>query len=681
MTASNLATTSNPNPPDEDEDEDDDGYGNDQLTRLLARRRTFDNKRAVAYKTVQVFGGLTRRKLWLRDGKTPHTDGHEIQVPFGDPEFYRRIEHLLGHILFRTDVRAKQIFVTEYTKKVDEIATKNGVQLNAEQLSKAIAHIINVLEAKRVNSLWSMLYPGSAELMAQMDQEECAPYVNNAHDNLLTLFTCLANGLEVPPGELDRFRPYFVEAMKKVERRGFVATLATSKWLVTNIVSEILRRAKGAPPPPMPGNGTGGFGAGLGGQGSGGGGGGGGSSGGGGGGNAWQPPGAPPGVNTKDRAKALQQMVDALGALDDKLQNKLDPVKESKYAKRGATQEAMKQAAEALKAEVNKPEEMEDLLDKSEDEMEDLVKQVQEALRQEPHDDEWLTKDAMAKVNFVDVKRGDVEREGIKPEPLEPEDQQTVQRLRATFNRIMGKTKTTLAEAGTEIDVSAYIAGKVSGVPEPCFRHEERGQGFKAMLLIDKSGSMAGDKNDQVERAVRIITRALKFPFVELQVWGFQSHEAGEVTIIRYEKNLDVFTTSRSRADGSTPLHVALRLAARQMEKGSEAKQLFVLTDGFPCHSRRDGRAYSTAQLMMFCREEVAQARQEGIGVTGIMLGHRGYAAPGQPKPVPRYDLNEKQLGFMFGHRRNWNMMDPDRLGIDLVRLVTTSFSDYLSRR
>jgi hypothetical protein len=786
-----LATTQ----PEEDEDEDlleEEGDDEESILAKLVLKKKTDHKRSVAYKTVEMFSGITKRRLWLKDAGdgNPTTDGNELRVPFSDPEFYRKAEHLLAHVLFRTDVKARDVFVKEYTDKVKDVAAKQNVDIKPDQLKKAVRHMVNVLEGQRVASLWGLLYPGSAQLMREMHRHEAEPFVPEAHTNLLTFFTLLANGIDVPPGDLDRFRPYMLESLKKVERRGFVATLATAKWLVTNIVSEILRQMRDMPPPPphpsqgrdeddegeadggqqQPQDAPSSFGMqksdpNRGGQkqqgkpqkqqARGGSGGGSGSnpedeeegtdqsgdesdgdegadgSGGGespeqdqkddgsdgeGGGSGedeeseepWRAPGAPPNASVKDRAEALKDAVNKIGGMPDKIQNQMDPVTDSKYSKRNDQQRAQDLANQALGLDVTKEDKLDDLLEGTEKDMQDLVEAAKAAMRQTPHEDEWLQRDAMAKVVFKDVKRSDeaaarsahhAERTRVRDryaklaantarnhyEQMEfdrledavhadQSEAQTVQRLRALFYRVMGKRKATLADSGTEIDIPAYIACRQSGIMEPCFKSEERGQGFKAMLLLDKSGSMMGDKDQQVERAARIISKALRFPFVDLQIWGFQSHEAGSIQVIRYEKNMEFFNVSKASSGGMTPLHIAMRLGSRQMEKGTEKKQLFVLTDGFPVHYRRDGRMFDTNQLMMFCREEVHSARQQGIGVTGILVGN-GYG------PNIHYDMSPKQLKFMFGAPRFWKTMAPGKLSQDLVKLVASSFVDYLKAR
>ena len=82
-------------------------------------------------------------------------------------------------------------------------------------------------------------------------------------------------------------------------------------------------------------------------------------------------------------------------------------------------------------------------------------------------------------------------------------------------------------------------------------------------------------------------------------------------------------------------------------------------------------------------------ARQDGITVTGILLGNKGNsfgswnnsASIGSGRNRVVFDLTPKQMSFVFGPQRNWRMIDPERFGSDLVKVVSTSFIDYLNKR
>lgn len=631
----------------------------------------------VAYKTVDTFAGITQRKLWLKEGPQAQTDGHAIAVPFNDPDFYRLVEHELAHILFRSDAMAREKFLDDYVGKVGQVADKAGVKIDKKDFRKMMGMIINVIEDKRINSLWGQLYPGSAERIMEKVAKDVAPFTEAAQFSLVPYIGCLYGGIDVSSPKFDRFKPFILEALKKVERKGFAATLAITKWLVTQLVSDLIRQARQEQAPQPDSQGEEGEGESEDAEAGGGEGGGEGEDsqddqddqddqkpGGGG---QWYPP-AVDDATIEQRAQALSDLLGNGGGGENNATKSMDDFQPPRFPSKQETLQAERTAEHVTGMNVNKEEVMKDFLGKTEEQMNEIIQTAQSAMRQEMNEDEWLRKDAMAKVVFKDVKKGDT----VDKVELDAEDLNAVQRLRAHFYRVMGKRKTSLSDTGSEIDIRAYIEMRATKQPAPIFKHEERGQGFKAVVLIDRSGSMGGEKTKQAERACRIIARAMKFPFVDLQVWGFKSTDAGQVDIDRYDAQTAGYTNSSAQVGGTTPLHIATKVACRFLESGDETKHLFVLTDGFPCYSRRDGKDFPTWQLMMYTRESILGARKVGVGVTGVCLGHDGYGG------APSYDLTPKQMSFVFGHQRNWRMMTPSRLGSDLVKLVSTSFTSYL---
>ena len=648
-------------------------------------------QRAVAYKTVDTFGGICRRRLWLKDSGNGDvsTDGHAIQVPFNDPDFYRLTEHALAHILFESDSLARKKFLEEYVSKVDQVTKKAGVSVNIEGFAKMMSSMINILEDHRINTLWGLIYPGSFVHQNRMVREDAEKLKEKAKHSLLAYLFCLRAEVDVDDSPFVKYKPFLLESLRKVERRGFGATLLSTKWLVTQLVSELVRESTGQSSPQAPdatnqyrpsASGM----AGIITSGMSGGGGsnqqqGGGSDGSGDGGDAddsadgaggsgqsdeeWYPPPASGDLQTRSNAlDDLEKMADS-GGHDDGLDDWQDPQFPSKQELKNAANVA----DEVTNLDANDKDRVDGFMGGSQAQMQKIIDAARNAMRQQMHEDDWVRKDAMAKVVFTDVTKADIDT----TVDILPEDRDAIRRLRAQFFRVMGRTKTSLAEAGSEIDIQAYIQARAAGVQAECFKHEVRGQGFKSVILMDRSGSMSGNKTVQAERACRIISRATRFPFVDMNVWGFKSMDSGQVDIDRFDRMMDSYTTKRSHVGGVTPLHVAVRLGVRFLEGGQEAKQLFVITDGFPIYQRRDGRSFPTWQLMMYVREEVLRARKHGIGVSCIFIGH-GYGGS------TSFDVTPKQMNFMFGQQKYWKMIDPTRIGSDLVHLVSTSFVDYL---
>jgi len=637
-------------------------------------------QRAVAFKTVETFGGVTQRRLWLRDSGSEGgaTDGHAIHAPFQDPDFYRIVEHEIAHVLFQSNSLARKKFLEEYCGKVETVTQRAGVQVNIGGFRKMMQAMIGILEDHRVNSLWGLLYPGSYMEIQARNAQRAEEAMDHTNRSLLAYMVVVHAGMDAPQSPFAKYRPFVLEALRKVEKRGFGATLLATKWLVTQLVSELIREQTGQTSPQAPqqvqnydpqgsakmmlpgGGGAGGGGAQQQQQGGGGGqqdpnaldpGQGG-----------WYPP--PVGGDLQTRSNALNDLEQAADA--DNYEDDKNDFQDPKFPSRQELGDADDVADQVTGIDANDQAQMDDFMGKSEEEMQGIVDEAARAMRQQMSEDDWTKRDAMAKVVFTDVKRSDVDT----TVEISPDDRNTIKRLRAQFFRVMGRTKTALADSGTKIDIQAYIQARAAGQIGECFEHEVRGQGFKSVILLDRSGSMYGDKTRQCERAARIIARSTRFPFVDLNVWGFKSMDNGQVDIDRFDRMMDTYTTKRSHVGGVTPLHIATRLGVRYLEGGPEAKQLVVITDGFPIYARRDGRDFPTWQLMMYVRDEVLRARRHGIGVTCLFIGH-GYGS---------FDVTPKQMRFMFGPPKNWAMLDPERLGDGLVKAVSSSFINYLRR-
>lgn len=598
----------------------------------LYRKTIDENIRGAAYKTVATFAGLTRRRLWLKDGNSPRTDGHEIIAPFEHKYFYQIVEHELSHILFQSDGHAKKMFVEGYLAII-EAALKRAGTLGlagaADSLADFLNTIVGILEDIRCESLWAMLYPGSFELLQICHKEEMQKWRDRSHMSLGVYFTVLAAGVEPIQGRYSRYRPYLLEAMSKVRRRSFGATLAVSKWLLQHLVSEALREMRGLPLPKgnqdhaVP---------------------------------EFKPP-EPVSADVTERFEGMKKLV-AESDTPSVLYMRVNDAEPSKYPRRDEQQHAKELANFVARFNTADEQALESYLSGSEAAMSDIVEEAREALGQQMEVDDWITKNSFGKVNLKDVPPAAVST-------LEPEDRHTVQKLRALFFRVMGHRKYELQEQGSIIDVPAYIEARLTQQPVPCFQAEEKGRGFKVILLIDRSGSMVGTKTKQAERACRILAKALDFPFVEFHIWGFQSIRDGELDITRFDAKKKDFTFVSKNAivSGNTPLHLALRVCNRFMETGSEAKQIICLTDGFPTHISKKGNAYGTKTLSTFVREEVRHARRVGMNITGVLVGQ---------------DVDDATLSFMFGPTTNWRRLPEKRFGDDLVRLVSTSFVKYL---
>jgi len=629
-----------------------------------------------AHKTVDVFSGIVRRNLWLKNSPKSYqrkpdvfTDGSQIVAPFDSPHLYRYVEHELAHILFQSNATARNRFIDEYVAKVQVVCTTQQIEFDADAFVSMLRYFIAILEDHRVNSLWAQLYYGSYKGIQTIHAVEASSWevLQCADEDLGTYMYCIFAGVNPPSCSFDSFRPYIVEALQKVTKKGFGATLLAAKWLVTQLVSEMIRRRKNLPPPSSPvlfpsdtGNpvasaassGTGSPGS-----------------------------GAPTvGTSSDDAvpkaddavpkagewypspvAGSFQERVDALHTLSRLVPSSgsfplLDDTKEAQFPSRQTVREAQQVAAAVTNIDTNDAKQMGLFMASSANSMAGIVATVREAMRQVMTKDAWLQKNTAAKVRFSDVP--------IEYAPLHPEDRMTVQKLRYQFFRILGRTRHTLGDSGIEVDVPALIQNKISHVAGDCFEHEVPGRGFDGLILLDCSGSMRGAKAEQATRACAILAKAMRFPFVRLDVWGFTSSDNGQVDIFRFNSKTRSFSTDRLDS-GTTPIHLALRLGAKHLQISQNRKHIYIVTDGFPVYSNKHHR-FSTDQLVHFVQTEVSSARKRGIGVTGILLGH---------------DINASHMKIMYGHERHWKKINARKFGADLVRIVTTGFVSYLRKR
>jgi hypothetical protein len=665
-----------------EEEEDEVDEGDDEEEELQVE--TPYSIKAMCYKTVEVFAGIVERKLWLKDAGAgmPCTDGYLIHVPFAHPRSYQYTEHEISHVLFKSDGLARMQFIQDYAAKVVSVAP--SVANGERTLRKAMTDITGILDDERVISLWGLLYGGSEAIMRRMKHQESEPHLEDAHDDLLTLFYCLAGGHETPPGRLDRYKPYMLEALRKVRYRDYLGVLVAAKWLINMLVGEMIREAKKQPPPVGPkwtiSNLIGAQGTSPGMSPS----------------STPEPakdsapretgqvvpeaPGAaqkgssptpkveewrPPKVEAPvaEREKALKSLLGDLGVAPKPKKNTpqfdIDDVQPSKFKNVQDRAFATRVVNAALNADMKDPDVMEKALSASAAHMQQIVDKARQATRNVVNEDDRIRQDALAKVVFHDESLAPLANTHVE---IPEEDRHTTQRLRAGFVRVMGRRVNTLDDSGTTIDIPAVIERSMTMEAIPVFRSDGKGRGFKALILIDRSSSMEGARTQQAERGCRIISRALKFPFVHSAVWGFQSWEDGQVDITRFAPGMETFTTDSSRVGGKTPLHTAIRVAVRHLEAGTERKQLFVISDGFPCYARKGGDRFATKTLMGFVRGEVQRARSHGIGVTGVMIGR---------------DVKPDGMSFMFGSEKHWRVLG-QAFGNDLVHLVTRSFIDYL---
>ena len=638
--------------------------------------------RGVFHKTADTFSGILGKRLQVvpLDNGSPRTDGSRIWVDFEAPEGYLVMEHELSHILFKSDSDARNAFVVSYSQMVQAAVRKAGVSLDERDFVKFVEYTIGILEDRRVNSLWGELYPGSSNAL----RKHCvSDFRASVPRHVLTYLMQLSYGVDhaKTDASITRFRAICQTAIRSVDRRAFTSTLVMTKWLVTQLVTALIveeqerKKQEGSQheagsqsqgdqgdqdqdqgdqdqdqgdqdqdqgdqdqdqgdQDPSQGKGQQGQQTGV---------------------TTDQPGGGAP-----SRAQALADLM--AGTADAVLSQQSGDYSSTGLKSRVAELQAQQMAKQALSQNIDDSATLEAALAKSEADMEKVVDTFRDklGLSKISHDD-WLRRDLNARIVFNDIAAHETYREHASPE-----ERSAVKRLRGHFLRVLGRKTTELSDTGSEVDVRAFIDAKALGAQAPFYKAEGTGRGFEAIVLVDRSGSMAGRSHHEADKACQMLADAMNFPFVKFRVWGFKATGPGIVNIDRYATNCKTFSSLKSTSDGYTPLHVATRLALRELNSGSAVKHLFVLTDGAPSFTDLTGSFMSTQQQMQWVREAVLQGQRHGIGTTGVMLG--AAVAP-------------EHMTHMFLKPQSWKELSADRFGEDLFSLVMKSFNTYLRAR
>jgi len=401
----------------------------------------------------------------------------------------------------------------------------------------------------------------------------------------------------------------------------------------------------------------------------------------------WHPP--PVQSAPREKLQALNDLANnKAGRLPDTARSTVGDVQMPPMSTPEARDAAEERAREASKVNTNDPSALDEQLDQASNEAEREIEELEKAIQSQISDDDWLTKEIPDTVVIHDVRSQDIPQ-AVRAalNVLSPEDAHAVRRMRTVFGRVKGRAERALDHEGLEVDVDAFIERFVNNDNRPVFRSEVRGRGFKCLLLVDRSGTMLGEKTQHAERAYRILREALRFPFVDLQVWGFNSLNFGRTDLYRFAPDLGSFSTSKSPLEGHTPLHSAIDLAVNELRRGTERKVLFVLTDGFPEHFNSEGQPYGKKQLLDFVRSSVLRAGATNIRVVGTLIGELEHARVNLHHSEYRESTLEAtvatavsptELTYMFGPPKNWKVLDPRKLGDELVSLVSDAFVEYL---
>jgi hypothetical protein len=728
------------------------------------------------HRTMDIFNGVFKKKIKLSAGDSNRTDLHTIWVNFGEltpsriiqylrsgsdddhavfllecghewegrrlqknglPKalgrdygmcancgtdmIYRGFEHEWQHIIFKSDLAARKIFVEQYVEQL----LKQAPGVDRKQLTDFLHLLVNAFDDIRVNSLWEKVYPGSAVAIWERWRYLVYKMGDTVNTSFLAfIFAVVFNIPTNPQCEFEPMRPIIEWAIDRVKYRGFNNMLLDVRVVMDRCMGALLAKMQPPPslqppspttPPPQDPNdqdqeenqagqpcqeqdpssdqeegegqkapevgpqpqGPSSSGTDQGGQEEDG---------------LGQIPSAQAvPADENERSDALSKLIQDPKALDSK-EAHMDPTPED-------LDKAQK--SQALRAALNNVlhqniSDLDNLSAASPDgepdaDMQAQISQLQNGMTDKSQTSQ-LTDGAKAKVTIIDVTP---EGTGDALVVLDEKERTDVQHLRASFFRAMGKQKAKRSTEGTAVDVESVIQYLVDRQDPDVFENQDVNRGFAYSVLCDMSGSMMGSF-PLVCKAVEMLKQALDFPFVVGNLWGFRGGEpmttkaiaswmkSGEVWLYRYHHDVSWYTGSMPyqlypgpngiiqvpvQCGGITPMNSAINVVTghlwRKMPAGM-AKRMFLLTDGSPVQDKVTGRPLSEFILRQFVASEIKKARRHGIEVYTIVIGENA--------------ISDDKCLQMFGPRRFWARVGKARVGKVLCKLVLENFNGYLRR-
>lgn len=255
------------------------------------------------YRTMDIFNGVFKKNVKLSAGKSNCTDMHTIFINFGElkpsklhsvvkpgkdsehtvyllecghewegwnidkknnnrpkvlgqdwgmcgvcgaDQIYRGFEHEWQHIIFKSDLAARKIFVEQYADQL----LKQAPHVPRDELVSFLHLLVNAFDDIRVNSLWEKVYPGSAYAIWDRWRWFTLRMGDDVNKSFLAFVFAVAFQLPTDPnGEFAAMRPIVEWATQKVKYRGFANMLVDIKVVLDRCMGTLLAKV---PPPPQP---------------------------------------------------------------------------------------------------------------------------------------------------------------------------------------------------------------------------------------------------------------------------------------------------------------------------------------------------------------------------------------------------------------------------------------------
>ena len=604
----------------------------------------------LCYKLADTSSRSIKKPIWLRPGEQGCTDGRIVQAPLTDPEGYLVTGHEIAHIAFGSRPEVATAFARQLAKDLVRDYMSRGSTLlkgNEAQIEDLIFAVSNILDDHRVTQWWGRAYPGDKMyLEARWRRMMQEPQRQQMAKTDLLQFLLAAMTDSCPPDADPDFlyvQDVIEQAYVDVRSVDFPQCLALTKQLFEKLVRIFAKKMQARQPPP---------------------------------------PAPQPSQGQQDQGEGQSDVApaDGKGEGDDKGEAKEDRKEKAdqgafqllllagqvdKSKMRGTDFDDLKpsdwhrkqldrgrisgdiqaQVDAALNSTLSDEE-----LDEAEAAMDFVVRTLRGETSKESKD-EFLKANAYSKVVFNDVPR-----DKLHPVELSDGETRSIRRTRAKFVQIQGKTRRTLEDFGTTIDIGQAIQRRFVKAG-PIFKSDVKAPGFEYLLLGDGSGSVIGPIFSAIRRASTILNKSLNFPSVKGKLWIYQG-EGKECKISRVPKpELGLpLDSDRDVVGGYTPTHTAVRVAVKEMRLAKGVRRIFLITDGEP-------NGHPKADFLV--RKNILEGRRYGIHTYTLYIGGGVRSS----------------LARMAGGKKFLTQCDPEDVEVALTQLVELQFQHYLQEK
>lgn len=610
----------------------------------------------------EIYSGLLGKEVALLGGSPPGcTDcASFISVPFEDEHADLIHKHEWQHWFFQTDLRVRAQFVTNYADRLLYSIPATSRSAFREPLETFLHLYINALDDIRVNSLWSTIYPQSAE---DLENRWRSIILSSSRYKTDITFYSMGLGLgikaEMGKTQWEEWDHVLVPNIENVKGKSFAVALISVRIILDAIMQSVLDLLAPPPPPPLQPE--------------------------------FEENQAPAPTQSASRrlsksapmrrrtAPTQQQAQQELHEQSEQvLDNLIDGATKRHTSRTGDFMDTPRRlmtpdpspqtTASTVQAALgaSTPGQIDRVLRQAQVDIDRMLATLRNAKNLTISHDQRVLKGLEGSVVFRDVLP-----EHVESLQLSAEDERLVARMRTKFARLLDRRLRTLSDTGSALDTKAYVDMMLGGDAD-IFEEDVSTRGFHAKILLDMSGSMLGSWK-AVNRAAKVLGTSMSFPFTTIEVWGFSgggNGGHGVANVFRFKSATKGFYGTNgpfTHAWGLTPLHLATEVAIRDLSfcRGP-AQHLFIISDGEPTHiSRGARRAATTTDLMTQVALSIKAGRRRRVNCVGLVVGD---------------EIADGPADLMFGGRRSWQRVDREGSALfsALVTLVETAFVGYL---